>query len=207
MVDLDSLTDQFHLTQDARNGLEAFGALVEIWNGRINLVSRSTIGNIWERHFLDAIQQWSLVPETARSLVDLGSGAGFPGLVFSILAQSDRPSLKITLVESDQRKAAFLRTVSRETGTSAVVLAQRIEAVEPLASDVVTARALAPLPKLLTYAERHLAPGGVAIFPKGAKADQEIDDALANWTFTLQKHPSLSHPDAAILCIGDIARV
>ena len=187
--------------------LDGYAALLEKWNPKINLVAPSTVATVWTRHFLDSVQLWDWAPDTARSWVDLGSGGGFPGLVLAMVAKDLRPELHITLVESDQRKAAFMRTVSRETQTPVTILAERIESVKIDPVDIVSARALAPLPKLLAYAHPLLSPTGRAIFPKGAHHQSELAAALANWTFTLQKEPSQSHPDSAVLCIGDLARV
>ena len=136
----------------------------------------------------------------------VGSGGGFPALVIAILAAGRRPELRFTLIESDQRKSAFLRTVSRETSLNVEVIAARVEDILPLGADVVSARALAPLTELLEYAERHLARGGVSIFPKGRNHEAELSDALANWEFTYEKVESLSHDEGAILTIGDLRR-
>lgn len=187
--------------------LDGYAALLQKWNPKINLVAPSTVPFVWTRHLLDSVQLWDVVPEAATSWTDLGSGGGFPGLVIAMIAKDLRPDLHVTLVESDQRKATFMRSVSRETQTPVTVIAERIEAVELDKADIVSARALAPLPKLLDYAERLLKPSGLAIFPKGANHQAELSAALANWTFTLQKEPSQSNPDSALLCIGDLARV
>ena len=187
--------------------LDGYASLLEKWNPRINLVAPSTVPSLWTRHLLDSVQLWDVVPEAATSWTDLGSGGGFPGLVIAMIARDLRPDLHVTLVESDQRKATFMRSVSRETDTPVTVLAERIEAVDCPPADVVSARALASLPKLLEFAERLMKPGGLGIFPKGANHESELAAALANWTFTLQKEPSQSNPDSAVLCIGDLARV
>ncbi|MFC2969984.1 16S rRNA (guanine(527)-N(7))-methyltransferase RsmG [Acidimangrovimonas pyrenivorans] len=187
--------------------LECYAALLEKWNGAINLVSKSTLAQLWTRHFLDSAQIFDLKPEGARSWADLGSGGGFPGLVIAILAAEAAPELRVTLVESDIRKATFLSTVARETGVQVEVRPERIEALAPLGADAVSARALAPLDDLLGYAARHLAPEGRAIFLKGAAHAQEIEEALAHWRFDVQKHPSKTDPKAVILSIGGLARV
>ncbi|MCA8930663.1 MAG: 16S rRNA (guanine(527)-N(7))-methyltransferase RsmG, partial [Alphaproteobacteria bacterium] len=147
--------------------LAAFAALLEKWNPAINLISAGTVAQIWTRHFLDSAQVFDLADAKSGLWADLGSGGGFPGLVAAILALEERPGLSFTLVESDRRKAAFLSTAARELGLPVRVMAERIEALPPLGADILTARALAPLPVLLGYAERHLQPGGRALFPKG----------------------------------------
>jgi len=187
--------------------LETYAALLRKWNPAINLVARNSLSELWDRHFLDSAQLLSLAPETARHWADLGSGGGFPGLVIAILAAEQCPALHVTCVESDSRKSVFLRTVARETGLDATILTDRIEALAPLNADILSARALAPLPQLIAHAERHLAPGGVALFPKGATAAAELADALATFTFRRDEYPSRTDSAARILAIGDIGRV
>lgn len=186
--------------------LDTYVALLAKWNPAINLVARSTLPELWTRHILDSAQLLELAPERARHWADLGSGGGFPGLVIAILAAEKRPELRVTLVESDLRKAAFLNTVVREVGLSTVICAERIESLPPLKADVLSGRALAPLTDLLAHAERHLAEGGLALFPKGAAHKAEIAEALERWRFSVQKHPSRTDPEAVLLSIGDIAR-
>lgn len=176
------------------------------WNRAINLVARSTLDELWTRHILDSAQIFDLAPASARHWADIGSGGGFPGLVVAIIAAEKAPSLRVTLVEADRRKSEFLRSAGRECGISVEVIAERVEAVPPLGADVLSARALAPLPVLLGHAERHLAPGGIALFPKGAGHEAEIAAALERWRFSVQKFPSRTDRDSVVLRIGDIAR-
>jgi 16S rRNA (guanine527-N7)-methyltransferase len=170
-------------------------------------VSRSTLEEIWVRHFHDSAQLLDLSPPGARLWVDLGSGAGFPGLVIAILAAERRPDLSVRLIESDQRKAAFLRSVTRETGVKADVVAERIESATPCGADVLSARALAPLATLLKMAQRHLSPDGVALFLKGARHRQELVEALESFTFDCEEYRSETDEEAVILKIGGIGRV
>lgn len=186
--------------------LQKFVALLEKWTPRINLVSRSTLPDIWTRHVADAIQIYPLVPESARIWADFGSGGGFPGLVLAILTRQLSPEARHILIESDQRKAAFLREVIRQTGVSALVHDKRIETVAPIGADVVTARALAPLETLLGLIAPHLAATGCAVLPKGAAADSEIAMARASWSFELSHSPSLIEPDACILRVTELRR-
>jgi len=196
------------VSRETLDRLKAYHALLCRWNPAINLVAPASLAAAWDRHFLDSAQIFDLIlSRDAGTWVDLGSGGGFPGLVAAILAAEDRPETAFTLVESDQRKAAFLRNAVRETGLSVKVLADRIESVPPLNADILSARALAPLGDLLTHAERHLAPRGVAIFPKGARWSEELDRTLENWRFAYEKHPSTTDPDAVVLKIGEIVRV
>ena len=202
-----NLPDDGDVSRETLDRLQTYEALIRAWNPRINLVSASTLAALWTRHFGDSAQLFGLAPEGARLWADLGSGGGFPGLVIAILAAEARPTLSVTLVESDQRKAAFLATAARTLGLSVVVRAERIETLPPLGADVLSARALAPLDTLLGYAERHLAPGGVALFPKGATVDAELAHALEHWRFSYQKEPSKTAADGVVLIIGGISRV
>ncbi|TCP61128.1 16S rRNA (guanine527-N7)-methyltransferase [Rhodovulum bhavnagarense] len=194
--------------RETSDRLAAYAALLRKWNPAINLVSRKTLDELESRHIADSAQLFDLRPDDACHWVDLGSGGGFPGLVIAILAVDDAPGMRITLIESDQRKATFLRTVARELGLlNVTVINDRIEAVPPQGADVLSARALAALSDLLAFGERHLAPHGIALFPKGARHAEELQAALATWTFNVQKIASKTDPQAVILKLGGIARV
>jgi len=193
------------VSRETSRRLEIYAALVQKWNPRINLVSRKSLDDLWERHIVDSIQVFRNAPK-ASHWVDLGSGGGFPGIVAAILAIEDMPEARFTLIESDQRKSAFLRTAARETGANCTVIAKRIEAVDPQNADVLSARALADLSVLLEFAERHLAPGGTALFPKGATWKKELDAARAQWKFDAEPITSQTEPSASILKITGVSR-
>ena len=197
---------QLNVSRETLDRLTVFVDLLAKWNPRINLVSRKSMADVWERHIADSVHVLRVAP-VARSWVDLGSGGGFPGLVVAILAAEENPEAKITLIESDQRKAAFLRTVSRETGISCTVISDRIEAVLPQHADVLSARALADLTDLLKFVERHLAFGGTALFPKGVTWEKEVAAAQRQWRFDVEPTNSLTKPGAAILKITGVTRV
>lgn len=191
------------VSRERLDRLEIYASLVGQWTARINLIARSTTGDIWSRHIRDSAQIASLLPAQATALTDLGSGGGFPGLVLAIV----RPELHVTLIESDARKAAFLRTAVRETGARATVIAKRIEDAPPQNADVVTARALTSLERLLGLVTRHLSPAGTAILPKGRKYQEELDVALATWRFHCETYPSRTESGAAVLKLTEISRV
>lgn len=195
------------VSRETADRLALYAGLLRTWNPKINLVSKQTLADLETRHIADSAQLLALAPENATTWADLGSGGGFPGLVIAIHAAERRPALRVTLVESDQRKAAFLRTVAQRTGVPVTVHAERIEAVPPLGTDVLSARALAPLSALLDHAARHLAPSGTALFPKGATWRAEVAEALERWRFRCENHPSATSQDGAILRIGGIDRV
>jgi 16S rRNA (guanine527-N7)-methyltransferase len=187
--------------------LEAYAALLKKWNRKINLVGPATIQTLWERHIVDSAQVFHVKHPESGLWLDIGSGAGLPGMICAILAQEKSPDLRFAMIESDQRKAAFLRTANRECGLSVEIIAKRIEEVAPMNADILSARALADLSDLLSFADHHLAKTGTALFPKGAQWKKEVDNAEAQWRFTLNHHKSVTNDDSTILEIGGIARV
>ena len=199
--------EAFDVSRETLARLERYAALLAKWNPAINLVSKATLPQLWTRHMADSAQLLDLADPAAARWADLGTGGGFPGLVVAILAAEKRPGLRVTCVESDRRKATFLQNVARETGVDVAVDCARIESLTPLNADVVSARALAPLDQLVGLAQRHLAPGGTALFLKGTGHASEVEAALAHWTFRLETIPSRTDPGSAILKIGSITRV
>jgi 16S rRNA (guanine527-N7)-methyltransferase len=183
---------------------ERYAGLLEKWTRSINLVGRDSLTDLWRRHMLDSAQLLPLLPPVPagrdRVLVDLGSGAGFPGLVLAILGAGE-----VHLIESDGRKATFLREAARATGAQVTIHNLRIEALPAFAADVVTARACAPLPKLLDYAAPFVRsvdagePGGAALFLKGRRVDEELTDSLEKWKMRVERFPSRSDPEGTIL--------
>ena len=186
--------------------LEAYVALIEKWNPKINLVSRSSLPEIWDRHIWDSAQIFDIAVE-GSVWADFGSGGGLPGIVLAIFAKELRPDMQFYLVESDQRKCAFLRNVVREIGLNVKVHAERIEVLDPIGASVISARALTDLNGLLEFVERHSAKNGVAILPKGETWEKEILQAQENWSFEYEEITSKTNNDAAILKIKDFARV
>jgi 16S rRNA (guanine527-N7)-methyltransferase len=190
---------------DAR--LHALADLVIKWTSRINLISSSSVSDIWVRHVIDSAQLYAMAPAKWKSWADVGSGGGFPGMVIAVIAAELNPDGRVTLIESDQRKSVFLRTAIRELGIETTVVAGRIESMAPLGADVLSARALGVLADLLPIAHRHLAPNGQAIFPKGRKADDEVKLARTAWQFDIASQPSSTDPDAQVLMIKNICHV
>lgn len=198
--------EKWNVSRETIELLKEYEALVKKWNPRINLVSKSNLENLWDRHIVDSLQVVRCADLPVR-WVDLGSGGGFPGLVAAIVAKEENPDCHVTLVESDQRKGAFLRTVIRECGLSASVISQRIEKVEPLSAQVLSARALADLSLLLEFAEQHLGAGGICLFPKGATWKKEVESAREKWSFDVDPITSFTNPEAVILKVRGVARV
>jgi 16S rRNA (guanine527-N7)-methyltransferase len=194
------------VSRETSQRLVAFEALVTKWNPTINLVSKASVGDLRKRHIADSEQLFDLAGLRNGRWTDLGSGGGFPGIVVAILGAEKAPGLQVSCIESDQRKAAFLATAAHQLGLNVTVLAERIEEAAPQSADVVSARALASLRDLLPLALRHLRPGGVALFPKGAGHAKEVDEARVGWQFWLESFPSMTDPDARILKLGEIRR-
>ena len=194
-----------NVSRETLGRLETYVDLLKRWQARRNLIGRGTVADIWRRHILDSGQLAAHLPDGARRIVDLGSGAGLPGLVLAILTGA-----RTTLVESDSAKAAFLAEVVRATGAPCEVRRARIEDLEPWPVDVVTARALAPLSRLLGYAAPFAAPTPddppVCIFPKGARWREELTESAAAWHISARDAPSATEPAARILIVERFAR-
>ena len=187
--------------------LKEYEKLLFKWNAKINLVSRSTLDNFWNRHVLDSAQFLSSVGEKAGKWVDLGSGGGLPGLVVAILSDEIEPVNKLFLVEADARKAVFLKTVCRELGLKVEVYNNRIEELPPMSSNIVSARALAPLKTLCLYAKNHLEKDGVAVFAKGENWKAELVEAQKKWIFSYEAVKSTLHEGSVVLVLRGIKSV
>jgi len=195
------------ISDDGREKLEAYLAALERWQAKINLVGAKTLADPWRRHFLDSAQLLAMIPVDARQVVDIGSGGGFPGMVLAIMAAAGgMPALRVTLVESDQRKCIFLNEIKRLTGVSATVNHGRAEAYAGPPADVVTARACAPLVRLLQWVAAVSGPGARALLLKGEAAGDELTEAEKDWKMRVQQHPSVTDPRGVILEVTDFAR-
>jgi 16S rRNA (guanine527-N7)-methyltransferase len=195
------------VSRETKERLEIFASLVEKWNPSINLVSKNSLSDLRKRHIADSVQVFRAVESHFEHWADIGSGGGFPGLVVAILSAEDGNRKKVTLVESDQRKAVFLRTVLRETAVSADVRAERVENTDLLAADVLSARALSDLPRLLKFAVTHLHQNGVAVFPKGLTWQRELAAAREAWNFDHEVIKSKTDPSGVLLKIRNIRSV
>jgi 16S rRNA (guanine527-N7)-methyltransferase len=192
------------VSRETKEKLELLERELRRWQAIKNLVGPATLDHIWDRHIVDSLQLLDLAPE-AKLWLDLGSGAGFPGLVLAI-AGAER-GLKVHLVESNSRKCAFLRHIARRAGVSATVHEARLESVIPDfigKADVVSARALASLTMLLDWTEPLLKVGTIGLFPKGRDAEFELTEARKKWTFKADILPSRTDSDARILRITSI---
>jgi 16S rRNA (guanine527-N7)-methyltransferase len=205
----ESFQAAFAVSRETLAHFVTYADLLARWQKTINLVAPSTLGEVWHRHFADSAQLWRYRPPEARVWLDAGSGAGFPGLVLAILA-AEKGGTRHFLIESDSRKAAFLRAVARETGVSVDILCMRIENPETHAKvgavHCVTARALAPLPRLVELVAPYFSPSTLGLFLKGRDVAAEIEEAARNWQFTAELIPSITDRDARVVLLKALKR-
>lgn len=187
---------------EAQARLERFVALLLRWNTRVNLIAAGDAPAIWQRHVADSVQLLPHIPPAVDRAIDLGSGAGFPGLVLAIAG-----NIPFALIEADQQKAAFLRTAAQETAAPVTVHACRIEAADIAPAPLVTARALAPLPRLLSYAARFVSEAGICLFLKGRGVDTELAEAHRVWAFASERIPTHSAQGGIILRISRLRAI
>jgi len=204
--DREAFQAAFDVSRETMERFDIFESLLRKWNKSINLVAASTVDDIWSRHFHDSASVFEVATPAAGRWLDLGTGGGFPGVVAAILAAERALSTEITCVEADLRKATFLRTLSSAVEIPFAVLSRRIEDTPRQNAPILTARALAPLNRLLQHCERHLAEGGRAIFLKGERWEEEVKEALETFRFSVEKKPSATNPGSAILIVGDVTR-
>jgi 16S rRNA (guanine527-N7)-methyltransferase len=197
----DEFRERTGVSRETVARLGAYLDLLRAWNRRINLVGPRSLEDAWRRHILDCAQLGPLIPPAARVLVDLGSGAGLPGLVLAILGVPE-----VHLVESDTRKCAFLREAARICAAPVTVHAKRIGDVVPFATDIVTARALAPLDLLLDHAEKFCTPHSILLFLKGEGVQEELTRARKQWKMREALLPSASDPSGVILRLEGVLR-
>lgn len=192
------------VSRETSVALDRYGDLLRRWNASLNLIGKSTTEDIWRRHIVDSLQVYDAVERpTDGSWIDLGSGGGLPGIPIHLIAS---PTLKMTLVEADRRKCEFLRTVRRELGATFDIRTDRIEDLAAFQADFISARALATLDRLLSYAHRLASPSTVLVFPKGQTWEQEHEAAARNWSYDLEAHPSQTDTTARILVIRKLRR-
>lgn len=188
------ISDHADVSRETLEKLKIYNGLLQKWQRAINLVSKQSLEESWRRHFLDSAQLFGQIPSNARSLLDIGSGAGFPGMVLGIMGAPG-----VELVESDERKCLFLREVSRETSTDVTVTNDRIENLSPRIVDVVTSRACASLDVLLGYAKPYLGPSTICLFPKGRSVQDELTTAQKRWNMRYTLLDSVSDSAARIV--------
>ena len=193
------------VSRETLERLRVYLRLLEKWQGTINLVSTGSLEDAWRRHMLDSAKLARYIPPGgaggAPVIVDIGSGAGFPGLVLAIMGAG-----VVHLVESNRRKCAFLATVARETNTEVTIQPLRVESLTPFTADIVTARSLAPLHKLIAFSEPFVGHEGECLFLKGKKADEELTEAAKKWSMRVERFVSDSDSSGVVLRLRQISR-
>lgn len=206
----DAFTRRFGVSRETLDRLQVYADLLRRWQKAVNLVAPGTLHQVWHRHLADSAQLYALLPPNAVRHLDIGSGGGFPGLVLAIMA-ADRPGWRTTLVESDQRKCAFLREIARHAGIAVEIVTKRIEISETRsmvgAVDVVTARALASLDRLLSYSSPFCSASTVGLFLKGKGVEQELAEAGCHWRFQHRLIPSVTQDGAFVVEVRHLSSV
>jgi 16S rRNA (guanine527-N7)-methyltransferase len=190
------------VSRETLRRLEAYADLLVRWNAKINLIGSGTVGDLWRRHMLDSAQLVSILPSLDITLVDMGSGAGFPGLVLAAMGVRETH-----VIEGDQRKAAFLREAALAIGAPVRVHACRTDAAPTIAADIITARALASLPVLLGLAQPFTTPSTVHIYPKGQNVEGELTSTHKIWRMRVERFPSRTDSAATILRLAEVRHV
>jgi len=205
-VDRDTFQSTTNVSRETMDRFRCYEALLRKWNAKINLISRGTMSDLWDRHFADSAQLARLAPKTTKIWLDFGSGAGFPGMVCAILAKDRGDDMRMVLVESDKRKAAFLMTVARALNLDVEVISERIETIVSMQVDVISARAVASLSDLLAYSDIHRQDSTILLFPKGNNYESELTEAKKNWHIDVEIIKSVTDSGSVILLIKDINR-
>jgi 16S rRNA (guanine527-N7)-methyltransferase len=203
MIKSNSCIGSVNVSRETIEKLEHLSALITKWTKAINLIAPKSVQDLWDRHIVDSAQIYHCSPNGWTRWIDLGSGGGLPALVVAIIDQQKR---SMTLIESDKRKCLFLKTARRELDLDINVINSRIIDVEIAKADIISARALAPLTDLLSYADQFLHQDGAAIFPKGVRYQEELDQAAKDWHFDVNAHTSQTNSDARVLEISRIIR-
>ncbi len=202
---MENFMTTYNVSRETFDRLKLCQEALSEWQNKFNLVSKNSLEDSWNRHFVDSAQLFPLLPEKAHSLADLGSGAGFPGMVLAVMAKEKTPYLKLTLIESTGKKTLYLNHLKEITGCDNVeILNQRIESIKDKKFDVITARALTALSDLLGYARPLLKKNGVCIFPKGKSYAEEIKQASAKWNFDYKTVPSVTDSESVVLIIRNL---
>jgi len=195
-----------NVSRETIDELKKYETLVKEWNNKFNLISKSTVDKIWERHILDSLQLCSFFYEKEGVLIDFGSGAGFPGIVLAIVAKEKFPKLKINLVESITKKATFLNVVKDALNLDVNIINDRVENIKTIKADFITSRAMASLDKLLNYSKPFCLKSTNLIFPKGEKWKEEVEEAQKKWIFKFDTFESKTNKDSCILYISNVRR-
>lgn len=203
---MENILDLYNVSRETVDELKKYEALVLEWNNKFNLISRSSIPYIWERHILDSLQLCQFIKEIDGVMCDFGSGAGFPAIVLSIISKQMFPNLKIYLIESISKKAMFLNTVKQELNLNIEVINDRIENIKIPNVDIISSRAMASLDKLVEYSKPFCGKNTRLVFPKGSKYKEELDIVQKKWLFDLDIIQSKTDESGKILYIRNLRR-
>lgn len=203
-ADRQAVFDRLNASPAVQSKLDTYVTLLEEWQGKMNLVSDSTLPVVWTRHVLDSAQIEQYLQPSDKVILDLGSGAGFPALVLAILDESE--SRTVHMVESDGKKCSFLQAVADACGLQVIIHNERIEKMSVFKADVITARALAALDKLVNYARPFIGERTRCLFLKGKKADEELKLCAKKFVFAVEKHPSITSEEGRILCLTGVKK-
>lgn len=198
---------KYDVSRETFDRLKLYQDLLMEWQTRFNLVSKNSLEDAWSRHFIDSVQLFRYIPSSAKTLLDFGSGAGFPGLVLAVVAKEKTPYLKVGLVESILKKTLYLKEVATRLELSVDIINDRIEKITFPKVDVITSRAMTSLDGLLGYAYRFCKTETVCIFPKGKKYAQELAEAHKNWKFKCRIEPSDISEEGKILIISNLHKI
>jgi 16S rRNA (guanine527-N7)-methyltransferase len=199
-----ALIDRFNVSRETVHALESYEELIRKWANQINLIGPSTIKHFWSRHILDCAQLLPLVGGNIKSVADFGTGAGLPGLIIARLLQDQVPDSRVVLVEASAKRCGFLREAARTLGVNVVILQTKIEDTPPQSADIVTARAFAPLHRLLGYSYPWAELGARLIFFKGEDVEREIKEASTNWSFQSIITPSVTDSRGCLIEISSL---
>jgi 16S rRNA (guanine527-N7)-methyltransferase len=197
----------FNVSRETMEALERYKLLLVKWSKQINLVGPSTLKHFWERHALDCAQVFQIIGPEVRRIADFGSGAGLPGLILAALLADRGDNYEVTLVELSGKRCAFLREAARALNVKVTIVQEKIETVDAVSVDLVTARAFAPLDKLLNYAHEWAEKGARIVFLKGEDVQREIDEASTNWAFRSKINTSVTDARGCVLEISDLKRL
>ncbi|MBR1648561.1 MAG: 16S rRNA (guanine(527)-N(7))-methyltransferase RsmG [Alphaproteobacteria bacterium] len=203
---MENFDDKYNVSRETFLKLKLYHQSLIEWQNKFNLVSPSSLNQAWNRHFEDSMQLFSLIPPTSKTLLDMGSGAGFPGMVLAIMANEKTPYLKVSLVDSVTKKTLYLKHVKEITQTDAEIINARVESLFKRKFDVITARAVTALNDLLGYAHPLLNSYGTCIFPKGRSWCEEVEKARKEWNFSLNPLSSTTSEEGKILVITELAK-
>lgn len=199
--------EKYNVSRETFLKLKTYEACLHEWQNKFNLVSNASLENAWQRHFEDSVQLFKFIPTSARTILDFGSGAGFPALVLAIMAQEKLPQLKVKLIESIKKKTLYLNTVKELCQLNVDVVNDRIENLPAQKVDVITSRAMCNLNDLLKYSLRFTTKQTLMIFPKGRSYQEELDEARRNWKFDCRIEKNEVSDDGVILLINHLSSI